>query len=113
MKHRICKHCDKYIFDSQNISVKKMTTGEYAAGVVNREKRTNASPNEQARLLGFTTMSEVCVNKADCELCGAPHAIFSLNGKVTDAKFFFSGSNIPDQQDKKFIEDFRRRFFSS
>lgn len=90
-----------------------MTAGEYAAGVVNRKKNINSSPEQQANDLGLSSLPELRINKANCELCGAPHAVLSVGNKVTDTIFFFSGSNVPDEQDKRFIEDFRKRFFSS
>ena len=107
-----CLHCKKYNFDSQNVNeYKRMTMEEYIDGVYRKTVRTN----EPAQLITLKLELELSnhVNKSECELCGAPHAVFSNDaGKVMAIKFFFSALDKPSEKDVQFINHFRRDFFN-
>ncbi len=107
-----CLSCKKYIFDSQNVNeFKRMTVEEYIDGVFRKTVRTNDSSIEIAKQIDINPLNRI--NKSECELCGAPHAIFTdSNKKVTMVRFFFSGLNKPSEKDSQFIKHFRRNFLS-
>ena len=87
-----------------------MTMEEYIDGVYRKTIKTN----EPCQLLTLQLQLELSnwVNKSECELCGAPHAVFSNDsGRVTDVKFFFSALDKPSEKDVQFINHFRRDFF--
>lgn len=110
----ICLHCGKYVFDVQNVNpYKRMTLAEYVDGVYRRLVRTNKSTDELINELGISVLCKV--SKSECELCGAPHAVFSVNDEnieVGAVRFFFSGTIKPSEKDVQFINHFRRDFFS-
>lgn len=108
-----CLHCSKYIFDEQNLTIKKMTIKEFVDGVIRRLQRTN-KPLEDICLEKEFNINWF-INKALCELCGAPHAIFSDPDAlaVVHILFFFSGDVIPSEMDKQFIKEFRHNLFYS
>jgi len=114
MVNHVCNCCGKYIFDHQNINpYKRLTAEEYAGGVVNQLRRTNATPATTCKELKFHV--DWMVNKAECELCGAPHAIFSDadDPVVVKVNFFFSGTNELSEKDSQFIQEFKQNFFRS
>ena len=112
MIKNICLHCHKYVFDDQNINqFKRMTALEYLDGVVCLNRKENVKPEE--RLLEFGIHIDWMINKASCELCGAPHAVISDPAKVLiDIRFFFSGKNSPSKKDTQFISCFRNELLS-
>jgi len=105
-----CLHCGKYVFDEENVDKhKRMTIDEYISGVI--KPKDNVSHNIHAANLGIKHGS--MVNMDECELCGAPHAIFSeINHKFITIRFFYSGTDQPSQRDINFMDDFRQRMFS-
>ena len=109
-----CNNCGKYIFDHQNINpYKRLTAEEYAGGVVKKLMRTNATPITICKDLGYH--GDWMVNKAECELCGAPHAVFSEpdNPVVMKTTFFFSGTAELSEKDAQFIQEFKQDFYRS
>jgi len=108
-----CLHCNKYIFDDQNISVKRMSTKEYVDGVIRRLEKTNKPLEEICKEKKFHI--DWLINKSQCELCGAPHAVFSdpSTKMVVHILFFFSGHRESSEKDKRFIQDFRHQLFHS
>jgi hypothetical protein len=90
-----------------------MSVEEYVDGVIRRLERTNKH------------LSDICiekkihiqwvVNQANCELCGAPHAVFSDPDAsfVVHILFFFSGSTEPSEKDRQFIQEFKHNLFYS
>ena len=114
VKH-VCNYCGKYIFDQQNINpYKRLTAEEYAHGVVKKLMRTNATPIAICKEMGYHV--DWMVNKAECEICGAPHAVFSDNPDaplVVKTTFFFSGTRKLSEKDMQFIQEFKQDFFRS
>ena len=108
-----CMGCGKYIFDEQNITIKKMTTQEYVDGIIRRNERTNKPLGEICIEKSFHI--DWLINQSCCELCGAPHAVFSDPDAsvVVHILFFFSGNVVPCEKDEQFIKDFRQNLFHS
>jgi hypothetical protein len=110
----ICLHCGKYIFDGQNVNeYKRMTLAEYVDGVCRRNIRTNQTTKQLILELDLSTLW--MVSKSECELCGAPHSIFTLKHDcraVELVRFFFSGTIKPSEKDVQFINHYRRDFFA-
>ena len=106
-----CLHCGKYIFNEENVNKhKRMTMEEYINGVYRKNIRTNDPVQLVTMMLELELSNQV--NKSACELCGAPHAIFSNDaGEVSMVKFFFSTLDKPSEKDVQFINHFRRDFF--
>jgi len=102
-----CYNCGKYVFDAENFSIKRMSVIEYIDGVIRRNIRTNKPTNELATELGLEV--NWLVNQAPCELCGAPHAVFSHpdHNDVVHVSFFFSGRPESSERDRRFVADFR------
>ena len=107
----VCLNCGKYVFDSQNVNEhKRMTIYEYVDSVYRKTIRTNDKTDKLIVDLGISVIAEV--NKSECELCGAPHAVLSVDKKVGGVRFFFSATEQPSRKDEEFINHFRRDFFS-
>lgn len=106
-----CLNCGKYIFDKQNLTIKKMTIKEFVDGVIRRLKKTNKPLEDICKERKFRV--DWLVNKACCELCGAPHAIFSDPDRLDVLRilFFFSGDERPSEKDERFIQEFRHNLF--
>ena len=106
-----CLCCKKYNFDAENISFKRMTAEEYINGVIRHIERTNKQTSSicEERNLQVSWL----VNRAYCELCGAPHAVFSDKdaAAVLHTLFFFSGTLEPSEKDLHFIEEFKENLF--
>ena len=114
MVAHVCQGCGKYIFDEQNVNpYKRLTAEEYAGGVVRLALRTNATPMAICKEMKYHC--QWMVNKAECELCGAPHAIFSDPDQplVMKINFYFSGAAEPSEKDVQFIREFKQNFFRS
>lgn len=115
MVETICLCCRKYVFDSQNVNMfKRMTAEEYVECVLRVRLRTNQPSEVIIKQLGvqFNWVS----NQSCCELCGAPHAIWTLPNEkpsnVLAVRFFYSGTNKPADKDRRFVEEFKSRFLS-
>lgn len=109
----VCRNCQKYVFDRQNINRhKRMTVLEYVNGVIRRLFRTNETARQICARLGWE--ESFYVNRSYCELCGAPHAVFSYKSmdSVVRLAYFFSGNDKPCEKDVRFIDDFRRKFLA-
>lgn len=87
-----------------------MTAAEYLNGVIRLGLRSNAKIEELCK--DFHIHIQWLINKAECELCGAPHAIMSDGMVVTKIAYFFSGQETPSEKDKRFIEHFKQEFLS-
>jgi hypothetical protein len=112
MSGNICLNCHKYIFDEQNINrIKRLTATEYINGVIRRIHKTNISMEELCKQAEINPSWGI--NKSECELCGAPHAIMSNDdaSQIQHILFFFSGTNEPSEKDLHFIEEFRQKLF--
>ncbi len=90
-----------------------MTIEEYVEGVIRRLEKTNKQLKEICIENNFNI--DWLINKAECELCGAPHAVFSHPDalSVVHILFFFSSSNKPSEKDLQFIQDFQQKLFDS
>ena len=107
----VCRNCRKYVFDQQNINRhKRLTVSEYINGVIRRALRTNDTVKQLLKKYGWE--ENLFVNRSCCELCGAPHAVFSYENmeSVVRLVFFFSGLDAPSEKDTRFIEDYHKRF---
>jgi hypothetical protein len=101
------------LFDEENINkYKRMTVKEYIDGVVRVYRRTNARIEELCK--EYQIHIDWLINKAECELCGAPHAIMTGPDApvVLKIAFFFSGNDTPSEKDKRFIEHFKQDFLA-
>lgn len=112
MVSNICCNCGKYVFDKQNIKLKRMTAAEYVEAVVRPILRLNITTKTIIKKCKYDEDGKV--NKSKCELCGAPHAVWSKDGdeEVTRVHFFYSGNNKPSDKDDAFINEFRSSFLS-
>ncbi len=111
----ICLSCGKYVFDSQNVNeFKRMTAEEYVEAVLRSLIRNNKSAEWVIKQFGLST--KLVTNKSECELCGAPHAVWTSpkdkSKSVRGLVFFYSGTKKASRKDRMFIEEFRSRFFS-
>ena len=90
-----------------------MTVEEYIDGVIRCLEKTNKPIDKICIDKKFDI--NWLINKSECELCGAPHAVFSHPDglSVTYILFFFSGSLQPSEKDEQFIQEFRHRLFYS
>jgi hypothetical protein len=101
------------LFNEENINkYKRMTAKEYLNGVVRTYRRVNTRIEELCN--EYQIHIDWLINKAECELCGAPHAIITDPGApvVLKIAYFFSGNNIPSEKDKRFIDHFKQEFLS-
>lgn len=107
----ICLNCNKYIFDASNINSKILTAQEYIETVIRSSIRSNKSISYLIK--HYELKNNYTTNRSCCELCGAPHAIWSKNNKeIIKINFFYSGNNKPSRLDLNFINEFNSRFFS-
>ena len=90
-----------------------MSAPEYVEVVLRPTLRTNQTNVSLLELLKY--QDNWVVNMSKCELCGAVHSVFSNPHQepsiIRHLAFYFSGTSKPSAKDKKFIEDFRQRFF--
>lgn len=90
-----------------------MSVEEYINGVIRRIEKTNKHIKEICREKKFHI--QWLVSKAYCELCGAPHAVFSDfdTNMVVHILFFFSGAEVVSEKDEQFIQEFQHNLFES
>lgn len=107
----VCLNCKKYVFDGQDINkFKRMTAEEYINGVIRTHLRTNTKIEQLCQDYHINVGWHI--NKGECELCGAPHAVMSDGNTVVKLAYFFSGGETPSEKDKRFIEHFKQEFLS-
>ena len=115
MVNNVCMSCGKYVFDSQNVNAfKRMTAEEYVECVLRNRLRSNKPAAVILSHLGL--QDKWVVNQSCCELCGAPHGIWTLPNEqpanVLCIRYFYSGGETPTEKDKRFVQEFKSRFFS-
>ena len=108
----LCLNCGKYLFDLSNVDkFKRLTCEEYVEGVIRRLERTNDSFEQICTT--YNLHPAWMINRADCELCGAPHVVCSDEQRTKCIEwiaFYFSGTIKPTERDVSFIEEFKRKF---
>jgi hypothetical protein len=88
-----------------------MTVNDYIDKILRQQICSNKPSEAICEEFGFNPSSYV--SKAECELCGAPHAVISTDNSLISIVFFFSGTKNLSEKDTEFINFFQRKYLTN